>query len=227
MLQRLNRAKPLLLAFALVAASCGESEPTVDASSASTVAASPAADVAGCPATDGSQTQQQEFADVQPFCIDPELTYVADVVTNNGSFSIELDPAIAPQTVNNFVTLARFKYFDQTVCHRIIPGFVVQCGDPTATGAGNPGYRFPDELPEAGQYQLGSVAMANSGPDTNGSQFFIITGDSGAALPPQYSLFGQVTSGLETTVADLDQLGSGAGTPTAEVVIESVTISEA
>ncbi|NCZ91108.1 MAG: peptidylprolyl isomerase, partial [Actinobacteria bacterium] len=94
------------------------------------------------------------------------------------------------------VSGARYKYFDNTNCHRAIVNFVVQCGDPTATGSGGPGYQFADELPAAGSYKVGSIAMANSGPNTNGSQFFVITGSDGASLPPNYTLFGQVTEGL-------------------------------
>jgi cyclophilin family peptidyl-prolyl cis-trans isomerase len=189
------------------------------------------ADPADCPATDGSQEQVREFDAPPPFCIDPEVVYTAEIVTNQGPLTVELDPAIAPNTVNNFVVLARYRYFDDTVCHRAIPGFVVQCGDPTATGTGGPGYSFPDELPGAGAYQIGSLAMANSGPDTQGSQFFIITGEDGAALPPAYSLFGQVTEGLDDTLPALDALGnpdaaSNGVPPLEEIRIESVTISE-
>ena len=179
-----------------------------------------------CPPVDGVDVPVRTFVGAPPLCIDPALTYSAEVTTNFGSYTIELDPAAAPLAVNNFVVLARYGYYDDTVCHRIIPGFVVQCGDPTATGTGGPGYAFADELPEAGAYQVGSVAMANSGPDTNGSQFFIVSGPDGAALPPQYSLFGTVTAGLDT-IAALDELGSaGAGTPVEEVRIERVTITE-
>lgn len=181
-----------------------------------------------CAPTDGSATQTRDFADAPQSCIDPTKTYTAVVETNRGSFTITLDPARAPGTVNNFVNLARFKYFDDTECHRAIPNFVVQCGDPTATGTGGPGYRFADELPTAGEYEIGSIAMANSGPNTNGSQFFVITGSDGAALPPSYSLFGQVTSGLDV-VAVLDSLGNPANNgqpPLEEIRIVSVTITE-
>jgi cyclophilin family peptidyl-prolyl cis-trans isomerase len=131
--------------------------------------------------------------------------------------------------VNNFVVLARYKYFDNTSCHRAIPNFVVQCGDPTATGNGGPGYQFADELPQEGQYQVGSIAMANSGPNTNGSQFFIITGSDGASLPPNYSLFGQVTEGLDTTVPALGAAGNPADNgipPLEQLLITTVTIVE-
>ena len=89
---------------------------------------------------------------------------------------------LAVLATNNFVVLARYKYFDGTKCHRAITDFVVQCGDPTTTGSGSPGYSFADELPAQGEYKIGSIAMANSGPNTNGSQFFIITGENGATL---------------------------------------------
>jgi cyclophilin family peptidyl-prolyl cis-trans isomerase len=110
--------------------------------------------------------------------------------------------------------------------HRIIPGFVLQGGDPTGTGAGGPGYRFEDELPKPGRYQIGSFAMANAGPNTNGSQFFIISGPNGVGLPPLYSLFGQVVKGLDV-VAAIDAIGTPSGRPKESVVIESVTITEA
>jgi cyclophilin family peptidyl-prolyl cis-trans isomerase len=147
------------------------------------------------------------------------------MTTSKGTIVIELDALAAPRTVNSFVFLARQNFYDGVVFHRIIPGFVLQGGDPEGTGRGGPGYRFPDELPKAGRYQIGSLAMANAGPDTNGSQFFIISGPDGAALPPQYSLFGAVVSGGDV-VAAIDAVGTRSGTPTEQVVIESVTIEE-
>ena len=188
----------------------------------------PQADAADCPATDGSEEQQQEFSEYPPTCIDVTKTYTAEIVTNKGSMTVELYGDRAPITVNSFVTLARYEYFDGISCHRIIPGFVAQCGDPTGSGSGGPGYEFADELPDAGEYQIGSLAMANAGPDTNGSQFFIITGDQGASLPPDYTLFGMVTEGLDTTVPALDAVGNpdGGVPPLEEVTIESITITE-
>jgi len=179
-----------------------------------------------CPAEDGSSPKTQTFGAAPPVCIDTTTTYVAKVTTNKGEFTIELDASRAPQTVNNFVYLARYHYFDGITCHRIIPGFVVQCGDPEGTGMGGPGYSFADELPAAGEYQLGSLAMANSGPNTNGSQFFIITGENGAKLPPSYSLFGQVTEGFDSTVKSMEAAGSPSGAPGEPIVLESVVISE-
>ncbi len=147
------------------------------------------------------------------------------VTTSKGTIVIELDAVAAPRTVNSFVFLARQNFYDGVVFHRIIPGFVLQGGDPEGTGRGGPGYRFPDELPKAGRYQVGSLAMANAGPDTNGSQFFIISGPDGAALPPQYSLFGAVVKGGDVVEA-IDAVGTRSGSPTERVVIESVTIEE-
>lgn len=184
-----------------------------------------------CAPLEGATTQTQEFADAFALCIDPSKTYTATVITNMGEYTAILDPVKAPGTVNNFVNLARHQYFDGTTCHRAIPGFMIQCGDPTATGSGGPGYKFADELPAAGEYKIGSLAMANSGADTNGSQFFVISGDQGVSLPPNYTLFGQVTDGLDTTVVALDAAGNpdpGAnGTPPLqEIKIESIRISE-
>lgn len=184
-----------------------------------------------CAPLEGATTQTQEFADAFALCIDPSKTYTATVITNMGEYTAILDPVKAPGTVNNFVNLARHQYFDGTICHRAIPAFMVQCGDPTATGSGGPGYKFADELPSAGEYKIGSLAMANSGPNSNGSQFFVITGSQGVGLAPKYTLFGQVTDGLDTTVVALDAAGNpdtGAnGTPPLqEIKIESITISE-
>jgi cyclophilin family peptidyl-prolyl cis-trans isomerase len=184
-----------------------------------------------CPAADGSSPRTISFAKAPPSCIDATKTYTAVVTTNKGAYTIALDASAAPLTVNNFVVLARYHYFDNTICHRVIPAFAVQCGDPTGTGTGGPGYSFADELPAAGSYKVGSIAMANSGPDTDGSQFFIITGANGVALPANYTLFGQVTDGLDTTVKALDALGNpdqaANGVPPLEqIIIESVTITE-
>ncbi|MEY2522777.1 MAG: peptidyl-prolyl cis-trans isomerase [Ilumatobacteraceae bacterium] len=185
-----------------------------------------------CPAADGSSPRTISFAKAPPSCIDATKTYTAVVTTNKGAYTIALDASAAPLTVNNFVVLARYHYFDNTICHRAIPAFAVQCGDPTGTGTGGPGYSFADELPAAGSYKVGSIAMANSGPDTDGSQFFIITGASGVALPANYTLFGQVTDGLDTTVKALDALGNpdqaANGVPPLEqIIVQSVTITEA
>jgi cyclophilin family peptidyl-prolyl cis-trans isomerase len=139
--------------------------------------------------------------------------------------TIALDAASAPATVNNFVVLSRYHYYDGVGFHRIIPGFMCQGGDPEGTGRGGPGYRFDDELPAPGRYEIGSIAMANAGPNTNGSQFFIVSGPDGVRLPPQYSLFGKLVKGLETLQA-IEGTGSRSGAPSEKVTIESVTITE-
>jgi cyclophilin family peptidyl-prolyl cis-trans isomerase len=178
-----------------------------------------------CPPITGATEAKRAFTAPFKQCIDVTKTYTALIKTSKGDLTVQFDPVKAPGTVNNFVALALNKYFDGITCHRIIPGFVVQCGDPTATGTGGPGYKIADELPKAGEYKLGSLAMANSGPNTNGSQFFIISGPQGIALDPNYSLFGQVTEGTDTTLKALDAAGSAAGTPTEAILIQSVTIS--
>ncbi len=182
--------------------------------------------VGDCPPADGSAARKTSFPGPPATCIDPAKKYTARITTTRGAFTVELDAKAAPRTVNNFVVLARQHYYDGIVFHRVIPGFVVQGGDPDGNGTGGPGYQFADELPKAGAYRLGSLAMANSGPDTNGSQFFVITGDQGVALDPKYSLFGQVTAGMETVMA-IEALGSPTGTPSELVKMESVTITEA
>ena len=178
-----------------------------------------------CPNPDGSSPQQRTFDGPPPMCIDADKTYTAEMVTSHGTMTIALDPVQAPKTVNNFVFLARYHYFDGLGFHRVVPGFVLQGGCPEGSGRGGPGYRFEDELPKPGRYELGSLAMANAGPNTNGSQFFIISGPSGVRLPPQYSLFGKVVNGMDT-VERIDGLGRGDGPPSEPVTIESVTITE-
>jgi cyclophilin family peptidyl-prolyl cis-trans isomerase len=156
--------------------------------------------------------------------IDPARSYTATVQTNLGAFQIQLLPQEAPRTVNNFVCLARSGYYDGTRFHRLVPGFVVQGGDPTGTGTGSPGYRFEDEVPVR-PYARGTVAMANSGPNTNGSQFFVCLVDGCQNLPPAYNIFGTVVSGMETVDAiaavPIDQ-----DRPLQPVTIQSVSIAE-
>ena len=177
------------------------------------------------PNPDGSSERRQHFDAAPPMVIDPTRAYGATMITSKGTMEFVLDAGSAPLTVNSFVYLARFHYFDGVAFHRIIPGFVLQGGDPTETGTGGPGYRFADELPKPGRYEVGSLAMANAGPNTNGSQFFVISGPDGVRLPPLYSLFGKAVRGLDV-VAAIDAVGSRSGRPSERVVIESVTISE-
>jgi cyclophilin family peptidyl-prolyl cis-trans isomerase len=142
--------------------------------------------------------------------IDPNKTYTAVLKTTEGDITIQFNARQTPLTVHNFVTLARKDFYDNTIFHRVIKGFMIQGGDPTGTGRGGPGYRFVDE-PFEGEYTKGTVAMANAGPDTNGSQFFIMHGD--VDLPKNYTIFGAVTEGIEVVdkIASAPVTGSESG----------------
>jgi cyclophilin family peptidyl-prolyl cis-trans isomerase len=134
--------------------------------------------------------------------IDPKKSYRATFDTSKGTIVAQLSPTVAPVTVNSFVFLARCGFFDGTIIHRISKNFVIQGGDPTGTGTGGPGYTLPDELPKGPGYQIGSLAMANTGrPNTGGSQFFIVTGAMGTTLGGSYTLFGGVISGQDIAKA--------------------------
>jgi cyclophilin family peptidyl-prolyl cis-trans isomerase len=195
---------------------------TTTVADASTTTAEAGAVAPTCPPTDGSATQTRKFTGPFPDnCTDPSKTYLAKVDTTAGAFTIKLNPAEAPKTVNNFVSLARWKYYDGIVFHRIVNDFVIQAGDPTGTGNGGPGYSFADELPkDTTVYAKYAVAMANSGPNTNGSQFFVVTTDQGPSrFQAKYSAFGTVTEG-QAVVDTLGKAKSG------EPKINSVTITE-
>lgn len=160
--------------------------------------------------------------------IDVNKTYTALMKTSAGEITIELNAKGAPNTVNNFVYLAKNKFYDGTIFHRAIKGFMIQGGDPSGDGTGGPGYKFDDE-PFTGEYTRGTIAMANAGPNTNGSQFFIMHADYG--LPKNYIIFGQVTAGLDVVdkiaMAPVTLSANGENSkPVAPVKIESVTISE-
>ncbi len=145
---------------------------------------------------------------------DADKIYRATIVTNRGTIVMDLDPQLAPNTVNNFVGLARDGYYDKLTFHRVVPEFVIQGGCPEGSGRGGPGYKFEDE-PVKSDYTLGAVAMANSGPDTNGSQFFICIDDCTRKLTPNYNLFGYVVDGMDVALAT-----------TVGDTMESVTIEE-
>ncbi len=155
--------------------------------------------------------------------IDLDKDYSATLHTTQGDITIAFRPAEAPQAVNNFLFLAREGFYDGVIFHRVVPGFVIQGGDPTGTGRGGPGYRFRDELEGDGKYSRGTVAMANAGPNTNGSQFFVCLADVG--LPHSYTIFGDVTDGMDAVdaIAALPRAGEK---PTVDAVIESVTVTE-
>lgn len=180
-----------------------------------------------CPAEDGSSGQILEFPAPPPDCLVEGAAYTAVLDTTAGEIVAELDPEAAPVSVNNFVYLARYHYYDDTMFHRVIQDFVIQGGDPVGDppGTGTPGYNIGEEPPQPGEYQIGSLAMAKRNvPNSTGAQFFIITGESGVALPPEYSLFGQVTEGLD--VADsIQKVETAVGDqPVEDVVVNSITI---
>jgi len=176
---------------------------------------------AGCPAAPTTPTKaaSQKYTAAPPETIDATKQYTATIKTTTGTFDVSLDATAAPKTVNNFVFLANKGYFNCGAFFRVIPGFVLQTGNPAQTNTGTePGYTIPDELPPkaanpAQQYPLGALVMANTGqPNTGGSQFFIVSGPQGESLPNTYSLFGQVTSGM-SVIDTIGQQGSASGIP--------------
>jgi peptidyl-prolyl cis-trans isomerase B (cyclophilin B) len=216
-------------------------EPSEDGSTASTEAGDATvvlpgagASVTGetpCPPADGSAERTTEFEQAPPMCIDEAKSYTATLETTEGDIVIELDAANAPITVNNFVVLSRYHFYDNVPFHRIVPGFVNQAGDPVGPtpGTGGPGYTIADELPAdpATAYSPGTVAMANSGPESGGSQFFLVIGDPSGALSGagSYSVFGEIVEGQEVSEA-INALGGEDEKPTKPVAITSVTITE-
>jgi cyclophilin family peptidyl-prolyl cis-trans isomerase len=166
----------------------------------------------------------QQYDSAPEFAIDPSKTYTATVDTNHGEIVIEFDPERSPLTVNNFVFLANEGFYDGVVFHRVIENFMIQGGDPTGSGRGGPGYKFRDEIEGSGEYSRGTVAMANAGPNTNGSQFFIVHKDTG--LPHSYTIFGKVTSGLEVVDSIAGSDTDASDRPRQDVVINKVTITE-
>lgn len=216
---------------ATLAASCALALPLAAGCGGDDGASSPAATtsaVAGCTVTPPANPPTTAQYDAPPMTVDPAKTYTATMKTSCGTLTIALDAGNAPIAVNSFVFLAGKHFFDGLGFHRIISGFMAQGGDPTGQGSGGPGYEFPNETPTRA-YEVGDVAMANAGADTNGSQFFIVTGPQGAALPPDYTLFGKVTGG-DDVLARLDALGdpnADNGVPPRQpVYIDSVTITE-
>ena len=182
------------------------------------------------PEPEDEATTFKQYSSAPEMTIDPSRKYNATITTNQGEMEIALYPSEAPMAVNNFVFLARDGFYNGAPFHRIIQGFMIQTGDPTGTGVGGPGYRFADE-PVSRSYTKGIVAMANGGPNTNGSQFFIVHADD-AGLPPSYTIFGEVILGLNTldTIASTPVRKGRSGeisVPTKNVVIERIQIQEA
>ena len=176
-------------------------------------------------------TAQAPAVELQNAGISTANKAVITLKTNQGEITIDTLPALAPQTVNAIAALAQNKYFDGTICHRLTTEgiFVLQCGDPTGTGTGGPGFNIPDEnLPQpiVNNYPAGTVAMANAGPGTSGSQFFLVYQDT--SLGPDYTIWGSITSGLDIlkTIASAGVVGGGAdGAPASAVTIESVNVT--
>jgi len=191
---------------------------------------STAADCRSFPPLNGSAATETHFSSAPPMCIDPADHYVATVKTTAGAFTITLDPKSAPRSVNVFVFLADHHFYNGSEFQRVIKDFVVQGGGPPGNPQGGPGFSFGDRFPSSTGYKLGDVAMANTGqPDSNGSQFFIVVGKQGEALPPKYSLFGRVTKGMSVVdriEAAGASLSSGeTGTPKTIYKITSISIS--
>ena len=166
----------------------------------------------------------KSYSSPPALAIDPKKTYTATIETTAGTMNVEFFPEDAPNTVNNFVFLAREGYYEDVIFHRVIPGFMIQGGDPTGTGSGGPGYKFKDE-PVTKKYTRGILAMANAGKDTNGSQFFVMHADYG--LPPSYTIFGQLTSGEDVLDAIATAPKGSQDRPKEPVKMTKVTIGEA
>ena len=165
----------------------------------------------------------KSYAAPPPMSIDPQRNYAATLDTSAGKMTADLFADEAPATVNNFVYLARDDFYEGVIFHRVISGFMIQGGDPTGTGRGGPGYRFNDE-PVKRRYERGILAMANAGPNTNGSQFFIMHADYG--LPPNYTIFGRLTEGEDVLDAIANAPTGANDRPVEPVTINRVEISE-
>ncbi|AWB92505.1 peptidylprolyl isomerase [Aeromicrobium chenweiae] len=228
MRSRLLAATASVLLVSLLAA-CGGSDDgdkasddsSASAPSSSTPAPSGTASPGGATCTYNKADELGKKADLPPAT--PKAADSLTIKTNRGDIKATLTPDSAPCTVSSFVSLAEQGYFDGTKCHRLVPGFVLQCGDPSATGTGGPGYTFDDELKGDETYPAGTLAMANAGPNTNGSQFFIVLADSD--LPPSYTVFGSVDKAGLAVAQEIAKDGNAADgvAPAKDVVIESVS----
>jgi cyclophilin family peptidyl-prolyl cis-trans isomerase len=205
---------------------------TTSTSTTTTTVATVAAIAPTCPPAAGSAKREINFTKAPPTCVAPTGVYDATVKTDVGTFVIQMKAATALAATNNFVFLARYHFYDGVIFHRVIPGFVVQGGDPTGTGSGGPGYSWTGNTPpkscqtNASCYPTWSVAMANSGaPTSNGSQFFIVLPGGGAGLSALYTVVGTVVSGTNV-VAKIAADGTASGTPKKVHEMIKVTISE-
>jgi cyclophilin family peptidyl-prolyl cis-trans isomerase len=223
----------LVLGATLLFSRGGDNSTASKSSTSTTAQAKAAFGTTACPPAGGSGERKTAFEAPFKKCIDEKKAYTATMETDAGVIEIALFADRAPVTVNNFVALARHHFFDGVPFHRVIPDFVLQGGDAEKQdGTGGPGYTFGDELPQPGDYKEGSLAMANSGPGTNGSQFFIVTSAKGAEALVQavggkanYSLFGQVTKGIDV-VKRIEADGDPSGTPKVVHKMVRVTIAE-
>jgi cyclophilin family peptidyl-prolyl cis-trans isomerase len=211
------RAALLLLAVLALAAGCGGGdEETGGGTTTGTVTE--------CQDVEAPEAREAGANEAPADELDPSLTHTLTFDTSCGSFTVTLDPESAPKTAASLVALAESGYFDDTIFHRVVPGFVIQGGDPTQTGGGGPGYSTVDPPPSDAAYTSGVVAMAKTGveaPGTSGSQFFVVTG-ADVGLPPDYAVVGEVTEGMDT-VERIDALGVGDGPPSQTVVVHTVT----
>jgi len=221
----------LLCSLALVLAACGDDDDEQPATKTTTSAPAAEEQEAGCkdvdqpPPRDGGAHEKPQKA------LDSGKTYEVVLSTSCGAFTIRLDQKSAPKAAASFAALARSGFFDDTIFHRIVPGFVIQGGDPTASGTGGPGYSTTDRVPANAAYGPGVVAMAKAGNEpagTAGSQFFVVTG-ADAGLTPDYAVLGKVTKGMDVVQA-IGELGDpasgGSGTPLQSVVIEGTRVRE-
>ena len=222
------------LMAALLACEVPEEEPTVtpipDVIPTPRIADTPTPPVIGTPtpvtATTAEGRTVRQYARAPEMEIDPEGNYTADIQTNQGTISVELYAEDAPVTVNNFVFLARQGFYDGVIFHRVIPDFMIQGGDPTGTGTSGPGYRFQDEIvPSLAFDSAGILAMANSGPNTNGSQFFITVAPT-PHLTGNHTIFGRVTSGQEIADAISRARADRNNRPQEGVIIQHIEIKE-
>jgi peptidyl-prolyl cis-trans isomerase B (cyclophilin B) len=229
----LRRLSAILCALVLVLVACGDDDDDTSAQNEGSSTAPAAEEQQQGQCKDVEQPAPRDGGgEKQPSNpLDAGKTYDVELETSCGSFTIRLDQKTSPNAAASFASLARDGFFDDTIFHRIVPGFVIQGGDPTASGTGGPGYSTRDRVPSGAAYDPGVVAMAKAGNEpagTAGSQFFVVTA-AGTGLTPDYALLGEVTKGIDVVQA-IGQLGDpasgGAGTPLQSVVIEKATVRE-
>jgi cyclophilin family peptidyl-prolyl cis-trans isomerase len=226
-----RRVLPLVCALVLLLAACGDDDGSDDSAAQQTAADTTAeSSSGGCPDVE-QPTPRDDGGQKKPTeALDPKGRYILTLDTSCGAIEIRVDQKTAPNTAASVVALARDGFYDKTIFHRIVPGFVIQGGDPTASGMGGPGYSVRDTPPADTKYVKGVVAMAKTEQEpagTSGSQFYIVTGPD-AGLPPDYAVLGKVVKGQDV-VDEIGRLGDpasgGAGTPIKSVVVEKATVS--